>query len=71
MQAGVFLAVLPASECTLREANATRAMLSAKGVRRSSDTNWLSCECVRLQKITCRSQQSDLVERQASEHDST
>jgi hypothetical protein len=38
---------------TLREARATEAMLSAKGVRRSSPTNWLSCECVRLAKMTC------------------
>lgn len=38
---------------TLREARATEATLRAKGVRRSSPTNWLSCECVRLAKMTC------------------
>ena len=27
--------------------------LSAKGVRCNSVTNWLSCECVRLAKMTC------------------
>ena len=40
---------------TLREAIATTAMLSANGVRRSSATNWVSCECVRLQKMICSS----------------
>ena len=45
---------------TLRDASATRAMLFAKGVRRSSVTNWLSCECVRLQKMTCRSQPANV-----------
>lgn len=38
---------------TLREARETVARLRAKGVRCSSPTNWLSCECVRLAKMTC------------------
>ena len=37
----------------MREARATEATLRAKGVRQSSPTNWLSCECVRLAKMTC------------------
>lgn len=32
----------------------TTRIVSAKRVRRSSPTAWESCECVRLQKITCR-----------------
>ena len=38
---------------TLREARATMDSEAAKGVRASSDTNCVSCECVRLAKITC------------------
>ena len=41
-------------ECTLRPAMAATESVSAKGVRRSSLTNWLSWECVRLQKKTWR-----------------
>ena len=39
---------------TWRDPRAATASDSAKRVRRSSPTNWLSCECVRLQKMTCR-----------------
>lgn len=38
---------------TLREASATVSTVSANEVRRSSLTNWLSWEWVRLQKKTC------------------
>ena len=39
---------------TWRDATAAADSDSAKRVRRSSPTNWLSCECVRLQKMTWR-----------------
>lgn len=39
---------------TWRDATAAMDSESAKRVRRSSPTNWLSCECVRLEKMTWR-----------------
>ena len=48
------MAAAQQGEGTLREPSATAETVSAKPVRCSSAIVWLSCECVRLLKMTCK-----------------